>query len=69
MLMEKVSSAVVNSGLGSNPGVIALNKFLGKVLAETEVRVNCVARTFLASRECSFNSGAVFDISGVRATY
>ena len=91
----------------SKAGVIAFTKSLGKELAETEVRVNCVAPAavktalfdqmsqghidymlskipmkrfgtveeiaslacFLASKECSFNSGAVFDISGGRATY
>lgn len=91
----------------SKAGVIALTKSLGKELAETEIRVNCIApgavktalfdqmtqthvdymlskipmkrfgtveeiaalTCFLASRECSFNSGAVFDISGGRATY
>ena len=88
-------------------GVIGLTKALGKELAETEVRVNCitpaVVRTaildqtdeamveymisripmkrtgqieeiaalvaWIASEECSFSTGAVFDISGGRATY
>jgi 3-oxoacyl-[acyl-carrier protein] reductase len=91
----------------SKAGVIALTKSLGKELASTEIRVNCVApaavRTplfdqmtpefldfmlskipvgrfgeideiaalvcWLASEECSFSTGAVFDISGGRATY
>ncbi len=87
--------------------VIALTKSLGKELAETGIRVNCVtpavAKTrifeqmtqehidfmlskipmgrfvtvqaiaalvaWLASEECAFSTGAVFDISGGRATY
>jgi 3-oxoacyl-[acyl-carrier protein] reductase len=88
-------------------GVIGLTKSLGKELAKTEIRVNCVTpavvntsildefteehinymiekipigRTgeveevakmvsWLSSEECSFSTGAVFDISGGRATY
>ena len=91
----------------SKAGVIGLTKALGKELATTEIRVNCVTpaavRTplfeqmtqqqvdwmlskipigrfggidevtslvcWLASEECSFSTGAVFDISGGRATY
>jgi 2-dehydro-3-deoxy-L-rhamnonate dehydrogenase (NAD+) len=91
----------------SKAGVIALTKALGKELAATHIRVNCVTpaavRTplfsqmtqeqigwmlskiplgrfgeidevaslvlWLASDECSFSTGAVFDISGGRATY
>jgi 3-oxoacyl-[acyl-carrier protein] reductase len=91
----------------SKAGVIGLTKSLGKELATTEIRVNCVApaavRTplfdqmsqqhvdfmlskiplgrfgeideiaalvcWLASEECSFSTGAVFDVSGGRATY
>ena len=87
--------------------VIGLTKSLGKELAETGIRVNCitpaVVRTpiweqttpaqmdmllaripmkrsgeiaevaalaaWLASAECSFSTGAVFDLSGGRATY
>ena len=87
--------------------VIGLTKSVGKELAKTGVRVNCVTpavvqtrileqvteeqvrymleripigRTgeveevaalvaWLASAECSFSTGAVFDISGGRATY
>jgi 2-dehydro-3-deoxy-L-rhamnonate dehydrogenase (NAD+) len=88
-------------------GVIALTKSLGKELAATGIRVNCVTpaavRTelfaqmtpqhidymlakiplgrfgtveevaamiaWLASAECSFTTGGVFDLSGGRATY
>jgi 2-dehydro-3-deoxy-L-rhamnonate dehydrogenase (NAD+) len=88
-------------------GVIALTKALGKELATTEIRVNCVTPAavktdifaqmteqhiawmlskiplgrfgqveeiaamicWLASDEASFSTGAVFDVSGGRATY
>ncbi|HEY4171823.1 MAG TPA: SDR family NAD(P)-dependent oxidoreductase [Rhodopila sp.] len=91
----------------SKAGVIGLTKSLGKELAGSEIRVNCVTpaavRTpifdqmtqqqidwmlskipvgrfgeidevaslilWLASEECSFSTGAVFDVSGGRATY
>lgn len=87
--------------------VIALTKSLGKELADTAIRVNCVTpaavRTplfaqmtqshidymlskiplgrfgepqeiaalvaWIASEECSFSTGAVFDLSGGRSTY
>jgi 3-oxoacyl-[acyl-carrier protein] reductase len=91
----------------SKAGVIGLTKSLGKELAKSGIRVNCVTpaavRTaifdqmtaehidfmlskipmgrfgtvdevaalicWLASEECSFSTGAAFDISGGRATY
>jgi NAD(P)-dependent dehydrogenase (short-subunit alcohol dehydrogenase family) len=91
----------------SKAGVIGLTKSLGKELAATEIRVNCVTPAavqtplfdqmtqqqvdwmlskipigrfgevdevaslvlWLASADCSFSTGAVFDISGGRATY
>jgi 3-oxoacyl-[acyl-carrier protein] reductase len=91
----------------SKAAVIGLTKSLGKELAQTGIRVNCVTpaavRTaifdqmtqqhidfmlakipmarfgtvdevaaligWLASEECSFSTGAVFDLSGGRATY
>lgn len=91
----------------SKAGVIGLTKSIGKELASTQIRVNCVTPaairtemleqltpefrsyviskipvgrlgeaeevaslvTWLASEECSFSTGAVFDVSGGRATY
>ena len=91
----------------SKAAVIGLTKSLGKELAQTHIRVNCVTpaavRTaifdqmtqqhidfmlskiplgrfgtvdeiaamvcWLASEDCSFSTGAVFDASGGRATY
>jgi 2-dehydro-3-deoxy-L-rhamnonate dehydrogenase (NAD+) len=91
----------------SKAGLIGLTKSLGKELATTGIRVNCItpaaAKTdifhqmkpefiafmlskipmnrfveveeiaalimWLASDECSFSTGAVFDISGGRGTY
>jgi 3-oxoacyl-[acyl-carrier protein] reductase len=91
----------------SKAAVIGLTKSLGKELADTAIRVNCVtpaaARTplfaqmtqqhidymlakiplgrfgepdeiaalvaWLATEECSFSTGAVFDLSGGRSTY
>jgi NAD(P)-dependent dehydrogenase (short-subunit alcohol dehydrogenase family) len=91
----------------SKAAVIAITKSLGKELADTAVRVNCVTPaavktplfsqmsqqhidymlskipmgrfgeveevaamvTWLATEECSFSTGAVFDLSGGRSTY
>ena len=91
----------------SKAGVIGLTKSLGKELAASQVRVNCVTPAavetplfaqmtqaqidymrskipigrlglieevaalvcWLASEECSFSTGGVFDVSGGRATY
>lgn len=88
-------------------GVIGLTKSLGKELAHTSIRVNCITpavietdilkqvspehirymlskiplsrpgrveevaalAAWLCTEECSFSTGAVFDISGGRATY
>src|SRR5215469_18497555 len=91
----------------SKAGVIGLTKSLGKELAKSGIRVNCVAPAavktaifdqmtqahidfmlskipmgrfgtvdeiaalvaWLCTEECSFSTGAVFDLSGGRATY
>jgi NAD(P)-dependent dehydrogenase (short-subunit alcohol dehydrogenase family) len=91
----------------SKAGVMALTKSLGKELARTGIRVNCITPAavktgmfaqmtpqhidymlskipmnrfgtveeiaamvaWLSSEDCSFSTGAVFDISGGRATY
>jgi NAD(P)-dependent dehydrogenase (short-subunit alcohol dehydrogenase family) len=91
----------------SKAGVIALTKSLGKELAATGIRVNCITPatvntdilkqtteqhiqymlskipmgrfgtveemaalvSWLSSEDCSFTTGATFDVSGGRATY
>ena len=103
----KEGNPMASAYSASKGGVIALTKSLGKELATSEIRVNCVTpaavRTpifdqmtqeqidwmlskipiarfgeideiaslilWLASEEASFSTGAVFDISGGRATY
>ena len=121
IMLEKNYGRIINiasiAGKEGNPkmapysstkaAVIGLTKSLGKELAETGIRVNCVTpavvktklleqvtkevvdymvekipmkRTveisevasivsWLSSKECSASTGAVFDISGGRATY
>ena len=103
----KEGNANASCYAASKAGVIGMTKALGKELAMTDIRVNCVAPAaidteiltqltpefkaqvlakipmgrfgraeevadlvnWLASEECSFSTGAVFDISGGRATY
>ncbi len=103
----KEGNPMASAYSASKAGVIGLTKSLGKELAKTGIRVNCVTpaavRTaifdqisqqhidfmlskipmgrfggvdeiaalvcWLASEECSFSTGAVFDLSGGRATH
>ncbi|KAF1022603.1 MAG: 2-dehydro-3-deoxy-L-rhamnonate dehydrogenase (NAD(+)) [Paracidovorax wautersii] len=103
----KEGNAEMAAYSAAKAGVIALTKSLGKELAHTPARVNCIAPAvietalvrqmtpealaaslsripvgrmgrpaevaalvaWLASAECSFSTGAVFDLSGGRATY
>jgi 3-oxoacyl-[acyl-carrier protein] reductase len=103
----KEGNATMTAYSAAKGAVIALTKALGKELADTEIRVNCVAPAviatpmneqmtpeayaavvakiplgrpgqpaevaamiaWLASDECSFSTGACFDLSGGRATY
>ncbi|MGE0222228.1 MAG: SDR family NAD(P)-dependent oxidoreductase [Acetobacteraceae bacterium] len=103
----KEGNPMASAYSASKAGVIGLTKALGKELAATDIRVNCVTPAavktplfeqmtqqqidwmlskipigrfgeieevtslvcWLASEECSFSTGAVFDISGGRATY
>jgi NAD(P)-dependent dehydrogenase (short-subunit alcohol dehydrogenase family) len=121
MMLARSAGRIVNlssiAGKEGNPnashysaakaGVIGLTKSLGKELANTGIRVNCITPAvieteilkqmsrehvnymlakipigrpgsvdevaamiaWLSSDECSFTTGAVFDISGGRATY
>ena len=103
----RVGSQLSVSYSAAKAGVIGLTKSLGKELALTGIRVNCITPAvieteilqqmsrehiaymlsripmgrpgtveevaglvaWLCSEECSFTTGAVFDISGGRATY
>ena len=103
----KDGNALVSAYSASKAAVMALTKSLGKELAHTGIRVNCITpamiatelvstmsperiRTalsripmgragkpeevaaliaWLASDECSFSTGATFDMSGGRSTY
>ena len=103
----KDGNAFVSPYGASKAGVIAFTKSLGKELARTNIRVNCLTPAMIAtelastmtperiktaveripmgrpgrpeevaaliawmsSEECSFSTGAAFDISGGRSTY
>jgi 3-oxoacyl-[acyl-carrier protein] reductase len=106
-LAGKEGTPMLSAFSSAKAGVIAFTKCLGKELADTNIRVNCVAPAaidtdllqqlapdvleaviakspmkrlgtveeladivlWLCSDACSFSTGAVFDLSGGRATY
>jgi 2-dehydro-3-deoxy-L-rhamnonate dehydrogenase (NAD+) len=106
-LAGKEGTPMLSAYSSAKAGVIAFTKCLGKELAGTDIRVNCVAPAaietdllkqlapevletmiaksplrrlgtveeladlvlWLCSEACSFSTGAVFDLSGGRATY
>ena len=106
-LAGKEGTPMLSAYSAAKAGVIAFTKSLGKELADTTIRVNCIAPAaietdllqqmtpdvvdtmiakspmkrlgtvdevaemvmWLSSDACSFNTGAVFDLSGGRATY
>jgi 3-oxoacyl-[acyl-carrier protein] reductase len=106
-LTAKEGFATLSAYSSASAGVVAFTKALGKELATTPIRVNCIAPAaidteliwkmgkplvdgmiakspmqrlgtvdevaelvaWLCSEACTFNSGAVFDLSGGRATY
>lgn len=106
-LAGKEGTPFASAYSAAKAGVIGFTKSLAKELAETEIRVNCIAPAaietaildqmapefvqtminkspmkrlgrveeaaelvmWLSSSACTFNSGAVFDLSGGRATY
>jgi 2-dehydro-3-deoxy-L-rhamnonate dehydrogenase (NAD+) len=105
-LAGKEGTPMLSAYSSAKAGVIAFTKCLGKELADTDIRVNCVAPAaidtdilkqlapeaveamiaksplkrlgtvdevaemvlWLCSESCSFSTGAVFDLSGGRAT-
>ena len=106
-LAGKEGTPTASAYSAAKAGVIGFTKSLAKELAETDIRVNCIAPAavktaildqmapefvqvmigkspmkrlglveeaaemvmWLSSDACSFNTGAVFDLSGGRATY
>jgi NAD(P)-dependent dehydrogenase (short-subunit alcohol dehydrogenase family) len=106
-LAGKEGTPMLSAYSSAKAGVIAFTKCLGKELADTDIRVNCLAPAaidtdilkqlgpsaveamiaksplkrlgtveevadavlWLCSEACSFSTGAVFDLSGGRATF
>ena len=71
VLVNAVSPAAAKTAIFDQMSEQHINFMLSKIPMQRFVQVNEIAALigWLASEDCSFSTGAVFDISGGRATY
>ena len=71
VLVNAVSPAAAKTAIFDQMSEQHINFMLSKIPMQRFVQVNEIAALigWLASEDCSFSTGAVFDISGWRATY